>query len=206
MVTICTASLTFNNSTLCPHSVFMCFVWISEQTAIISLYNINWLVFITQTMCVYCPVRTLCTYNVTCADTPNTAITTLSKCQYVLYADWSTEKRTFEEVSWTADWLPLKVTQSSRGRHARHGTWSQTLPRKLVSFYGVLFPRNGWPLQTMSPTTAPTLAVVHIKRFCDTPSARLYLSLTNYILGQVLWPNKGQNCTEQNIWAQIRKR
>jgi hypothetical protein len=25
----------------CPHTVFMCFVWISEQTAIISLYNIN---------------------------------------------------------------------------------------------------------------------------------------------------------------------
>ena len=40
-VTICTASLTSNNSTFCPHSVFMCFVWISEQTAIISLYNIN---------------------------------------------------------------------------------------------------------------------------------------------------------------------
>src|SRR5215510_2086637 len=29
------------NSTFCPHSVFMCFVWISEQTAIISLYSIN---------------------------------------------------------------------------------------------------------------------------------------------------------------------
>ena len=41
VVAICTASLTFNNSTFCPHSVFMCFVWISEQTAIISLYNIN---------------------------------------------------------------------------------------------------------------------------------------------------------------------
>jgi hypothetical protein len=26
---------------LCPHGVFMCFVWISEQTAIISLYTIN---------------------------------------------------------------------------------------------------------------------------------------------------------------------
>jgi len=25
----------------CPHNVFVCFVWISEQTAIISLYNIN---------------------------------------------------------------------------------------------------------------------------------------------------------------------
>ena len=41
VVTICTASLTFNNSTFCPHTVFMCFVWISEQTAIISLYSIN---------------------------------------------------------------------------------------------------------------------------------------------------------------------
>ena len=44
VVTICTTSLTFNNSTFCPHSVFMCFVWISEQTAIISLHSINWLV------------------------------------------------------------------------------------------------------------------------------------------------------------------
>ena len=58
VVTIHTASLTFNNSTFCPHTVFMCFVWISEQTAIISLYNINWLVFTTQTQCVYCAVRT----------------------------------------------------------------------------------------------------------------------------------------------------
>jgi hypothetical protein len=60
MVTICTASLTFSNSTFCPHSVFMCFVWIWEQTAIISLYNTNWLVFITETECVYCAVRTEC--------------------------------------------------------------------------------------------------------------------------------------------------
>jgi hypothetical protein len=51
-----------HNSTFCPHSVFMCFVWISEQTAIISLYNINWLVFITETECVYCAVRTGCLF------------------------------------------------------------------------------------------------------------------------------------------------
>jgi len=38
-------------------AVFMCFVWISEQTAIISLNSINWLVFITETKCVYCVVR-----------------------------------------------------------------------------------------------------------------------------------------------------
>jgi len=58
VVTICTTSLTFNNSTFCPHTVFMCFVWISEQTAIISLYNINWLVFVTETQCVCCAIRT----------------------------------------------------------------------------------------------------------------------------------------------------
>jgi hypothetical protein len=50
--------LTFTNSTFCPHSVFMCFVWISEQTSIISLYSINWLVCITETECVYCAVWT----------------------------------------------------------------------------------------------------------------------------------------------------
>jgi len=48
VVTICTASLTFNNSTFCPHSEFMCFVWTWEQTAIIPLHNINWQVFITE--------------------------------------------------------------------------------------------------------------------------------------------------------------
>jgi len=53
-----TTSLTFNNSTFCPYSVFMCFVWNWEETAIISLYSINWRVFITQTECVYSAVRT----------------------------------------------------------------------------------------------------------------------------------------------------
>jgi hypothetical protein len=41
VVGIYTTSLTFNISAFGPHSVFMCFVWISEQTAIISLYSIN---------------------------------------------------------------------------------------------------------------------------------------------------------------------
>jgi hypothetical protein len=36
----------------------MCFVWSWEETAIISLYSINWLVFITETECVYCAVQT----------------------------------------------------------------------------------------------------------------------------------------------------
>jgi len=45
---------------LCPAhtAVFMCFVWIWEQTAIISVYSINWLVCVTETESVYCVVRT----------------------------------------------------------------------------------------------------------------------------------------------------
>jgi hypothetical protein len=58
VVTIGTTILTCTNSTFRPHTVFMCFVWISEQTAIISVYSINWLVCITETECVYCAVRT----------------------------------------------------------------------------------------------------------------------------------------------------
>ena len=46
------------HSTFCPHSVFMCSVRISEQTAIIPLYSINWLVFITELERVHCAVRT----------------------------------------------------------------------------------------------------------------------------------------------------
>ena len=59
--------LTFTNSTFCPHSVFVCFVWIWEQTAIISLYSINWLVFIMETVCVYCAVRTWYLYVILCS-------------------------------------------------------------------------------------------------------------------------------------------
>ena len=36
----------------------MCFVWIWEQTAIISLYSVNWLVFISEMLYLYCVVRT----------------------------------------------------------------------------------------------------------------------------------------------------
>ena len=43
----------------------MCFVWIWEQTAIISLYSINWLVCITKTECVYCAVQTGSLYRIT---------------------------------------------------------------------------------------------------------------------------------------------
>ena len=49
------SSLSFTNFTFSPHSVFMCFVLIAEQTAII-----NWLVCIAEIYSVYCAVRTGC--------------------------------------------------------------------------------------------------------------------------------------------------
>ena len=72
--------LTFTNSAFCPHSAFMCFVWIWEQTAIISLYSINWLVFITETECVYCAVRTGSLYTASLAFSNSTFCHTVYLC------------------------------------------------------------------------------------------------------------------------------
>jgi hypothetical protein len=58
VVSICTNWFKLKKNSSCPHSVFMCVVWIWEQTAIISLYSIKWLVFITEMECVYCAVWT----------------------------------------------------------------------------------------------------------------------------------------------------
>jgi len=42
---------------------FVCFVWISEQTANFALQNIIRVVFITEVESVYCAVRTESLYN-----------------------------------------------------------------------------------------------------------------------------------------------
>ena len=92
VVTICTTGLTFMNSTFCPHSVFMCFVWIWEQTAIISLYSIDWLVFITETECVYCAVR-------------STLYVLPTQCVYVFCVDLRTNSDYFTVQHWLTGWL-----------------------------------------------------------------------------------------------------
>ena len=58
MVTICTIRFYIQQFYTLPSHCSYVFVWISEQTAIISLYSINWLVFITEKKCVHCAVRT----------------------------------------------------------------------------------------------------------------------------------------------------
>jgi len=75
------------HSTFCPRSVFMCFVWIWEQTAIISLYNIDWLVFMTETECVYCAVR-------------STFYVLPTQCVYVFCVDLRTNSDYFTVQHW----------------------------------------------------------------------------------------------------------
>ena len=50
------------------HTVFMCFVFIWEQTATCATYSINWLVFITEMKRVYCAVQTGSLYKAVCAS------------------------------------------------------------------------------------------------------------------------------------------
>jgi hypothetical protein len=50
-----------------PHTVFMSFVFIWEQTATCATYIISWLVFITQMKSFYCAVRTVSLNKAVCA-------------------------------------------------------------------------------------------------------------------------------------------
>ena len=48
--------------------LFMCFVFIWEQTSTCATYSINWLVFITEMKSVYCAVRTRSLNKAVCAS------------------------------------------------------------------------------------------------------------------------------------------
>jgi len=47
----------------CYHMEFVCFIWVSEQTANCALQNTKRLVFIAEARSVYCAVRTESLYN-----------------------------------------------------------------------------------------------------------------------------------------------
>jgi len=57
VVTIRTARFNTNISEF-SLDIFMCFVRLSQGTSVISLYRINWLVFLMEAHCVHCEVRT----------------------------------------------------------------------------------------------------------------------------------------------------
>ena len=61
MVTVCTARFSIQQLCVLPTQCIYVFC-VDLRTEIISLQSINWLVFVTETECVYCAVRTECLY------------------------------------------------------------------------------------------------------------------------------------------------
>jgi len=124
VVTICTASLTFSNSTFCPHTVFMCFVWISEQTAIISLYNINRNVFITDTECLLRGTDYRFKTNQT-SDAINVSERGCSDVNSI--ASSHTHKPSLSTLNFQRLFLPLQLVLQSMGGHCVSGEISKWL-------------------------------------------------------------------------------
>ena len=64
VVTICTTSLTFNNSTFCPTQLYLCVLCGSQNKQPLFPYTTltDWF-FVTETVSVYCAVRTECLNN-----------------------------------------------------------------------------------------------------------------------------------------------
>jgi hypothetical protein len=77
-------SITLKNRTFCPQSFVMCFVWISEQTAILSFYGLNLLDIITKTECLYCAVRTVFNSGYS-LSLSGLSITSTTTCQNLLH-------------------------------------------------------------------------------------------------------------------------
>ena len=116
------------HSTFCPHSVFMCFVWIWEQTAIISLYSIDLLVFITETECVYCAVR-------------STFYVLPTQCVYVFCVDLRTNSDYFTVQHWLLGFCNRDGVCLVRGTFCSHSVfmcfvwiWEQT---SIIPLYSV---------------------------------------------------------------------
>ena len=116
------------HSTFCPHSVFMCFVWIWEQTAIISLYSIDWLVFVTETECDYCAVR-------------STFYVLPTQCIYVFCVDLRTNSDYFTVQHWLVGFYNRDGECLLRGTFCPHTVfmcfvwiWEQTA---IISLYSI---------------------------------------------------------------------
>ena len=59
-VTVRTIFFNINCPACFPHSIFVCFYWYSNWTAVIYLNIISWLNLLMETPCVFCEMRTGC--------------------------------------------------------------------------------------------------------------------------------------------------
>ena len=84
---VCASSLKVNIATTVrsAHTVFMCFVFISEQTATCATYCINWLVFITEMESVYSAVRTGSLNKAVCASSLKVNIATTVRSVHTVF-------------------------------------------------------------------------------------------------------------------------
>ena len=86
---VCASSLKVNiaTSVRSANTVFMCFVFISEQIATCANYSINWLVFITEMKSVYSAVRIGSLNKAVCASSVKvniaTTVRSATQCIYV---------------------------------------------------------------------------------------------------------------------------
>jgi hypothetical protein len=67
------------------HTVFMCFVFIWEQTATCATYSMNWSVFITEMKSVYSAVRTGALNKAVCASTLEGLISSNYTILYIFF-------------------------------------------------------------------------------------------------------------------------
>jgi len=112
------------NSTFCPHSVFMCFVWIWEQTAIISLHSMCRLVFVMQTRYV-------------CQDFyPDASLSSLYHYNILFSSLLSSSFLTpvyFCFTFFTIRWHPLStITLQFHSYYQLPGKWKPTLRNKTL--------------------------------------------------------------------------
>ena len=84
---ICASSLKVNIATTVrsAHTVFMCFVFIWEQTATCATYSIIWLVFITEMEIVYSAVRTGSLNKAVCASSLKVDIATTVRSAHTVF-------------------------------------------------------------------------------------------------------------------------
>jgi len=85
--TVCASSLKVNIATTVRsvHTVFMCFVFIWEQTGNCATYSINWLVFITEMKSVYSAVRTESLNKTVCAWSLKVNIATIVRSVHTVF-------------------------------------------------------------------------------------------------------------------------
>jgi len=84
---VCASFLKVNIATIVrsAHTVFMCFVFIWEQTTTCATYSIKWLVFITEMKSVYSAVRTGCLNKVVCASSLKVNIVTTVRSAHTVF-------------------------------------------------------------------------------------------------------------------------